>query len=70
MKYIADSTEMAQIDRYTTDDIGIPEMVLMERAALAVFDYIKTNYSKNPRRLLLSRAAITARTDLPLQGLC
>ncbi len=53
MKYIADSTEMAQIDRYTTDDIGIPEMVLMERAALAVFDYIKTNYSKKSKTLIV-----------------
>ncbi|MCM1082279.1 MAG: NAD(P)H-hydrate dehydratase [Clostridium sp.] len=53
MKYIADSAEMAQIDRYTTDDIGIPEMVLMERAALAVFDYIKSNYSKKSKTLIV-----------------
>ncbi|MCM1286777.1 MAG: NAD(P)H-hydrate dehydratase [Clostridium sp.] len=53
MKYIADSAEMAQIDRYTTDDIGIPEMVLMERAALAVFDYIKSNYSKKTKTLIV-----------------
>lgn len=53
MKYIANSTEMAQIDRYTIDEIGIPEMVLMERAALGVFDYIKSNYSVKSKTLIV-----------------
>lgn len=53
MKYIANSIEMAQIDRYTIDEIGIPEMVLMERAALSVFDYIKSNYSVKSKTLIV-----------------
>lgn len=32
------------IDKYTIEQIGIPSMVLMERAALGVFDEIKNNY--------------------------
>lgn len=40
MKYIVDSTEMKNIDSYTIDKIGIPSMVLMERAALEVIEVV------------------------------
>lgn len=43
MKYIVDSTEMKNIDSYTIDKIGIPSMVLMERAALEVVGVV-TNH--------------------------
>ena len=36
MRYLVSSSQMKEIDRYTMDEIGIPSMVLMERAALAV----------------------------------
>lgn len=36
MRYITTGTEMQRIDSYTMQTIGIPSMVLMERAALAV----------------------------------
>lgn len=40
MQYIVSASEMKRIDRYTIDEIGIPAMVLMERAALAVRDSV------------------------------
>lgn len=36
MRYLVTGSQMKQIDRYTIDEIGIPSMVLMERAAMAV----------------------------------
>lgn len=40
MKYIVTSEEMKKYDRFTIEEIGIPGMVLMERAALAVSEQI------------------------------
>ncbi len=37
MKYLASSAEMQEIDRRTIEEIGIPGLVLMERAAYALF---------------------------------
>ncbi len=36
MKYLLDSQMSREVDRYTIEQIGVPSMVLMERAALAV----------------------------------
>ena len=36
MRYLVRGTQMKEIDRYTIEEIGIPSLVLMERAALAV----------------------------------
>jgi NAD(P)H-hydrate epimerase len=36
MRYLVTAEEMKNLDRHTTEDIHIPSMVLMERAALAV----------------------------------
>ena len=36
MKYLLTGAEMAEADRATSEVIGIPSIVLMERAALAV----------------------------------
>jgi NAD(P)H-hydrate epimerase len=41
MKIIVDSDEMKAIDKYTIEKIGIPGVVLMERAALAVANAVK-----------------------------
>ena len=38
MKYAVTGTQMKQIDQDTIEGIGIPSVVLMERAALAVAD--------------------------------
>ena len=36
MNYIVDAQQMREIDRRTIEEIGIPALVLMERAAEAV----------------------------------
>ncbi|MEY8337098.1 NAD(P)H-hydrate dehydratase [Lachnospiraceae bacterium 62-35] len=36
MKYLVSGSEMKEIDRYTIEEIGIPSLVLMERAAMKV----------------------------------
>ncbi|MBE5975288.1 MAG: NAD(P)H-hydrate dehydratase [Paenibacillaceae bacterium] len=37
MRYLVTGEQMKQVDQYTIEQIGIPSLVLMERAALAVF---------------------------------
>ena len=41
MKYIVSGEEMSRIDEYTIKNVGLPQMVLMERAAHEIFDFIK-----------------------------
>ena len=41
MKYALGSGQMKAIDRYTIETIGIPAMVLMEKAAMAVVRHTK-----------------------------
>lgn len=58
MKEILTSNQMKELDRYTIEEIGIPSMVLMERAALAVFEEIKsyivdTNLKPSKTKVLL-----------------
>ena len=36
MKYLLNAIEMKEVDNNTIEEIGIPSMVLMERAALSV----------------------------------
>ena len=42
MQYITDVREAKEIDRMTIQEIGIPSMVLMEKAALAVAGCVKS----------------------------
>ncbi len=41
MKKILTASQMKEFDRYTIEEIGLPSMVLMERAALCVFGEIR-----------------------------
>ncbi len=43
MQYITDAREAKEIDRISIQEIGIPSMVLMEKAALAVAGCVKAN---------------------------
>lgn len=43
MQYILTGEQMKRADRYTIETIGIPSMVLMERAALGVLDALETD---------------------------
>lgn len=53
MKYIASGSEMSRIDGYTINVIGIPQMVLMERAALEVFKVIQSRFETKSRVLVV-----------------
>ena len=53
MKYVASGDEMARIDDYTINTIGIPQMVLMERAALKVFEFVKERFDRKKKVLVV-----------------
>ncbi|MDF2543535.1 MAG: hypothetical protein K0S47_3253 [Herbinix sp.] len=56
MKYAVDSKQMKEIDQYTIDQIKIPAMVLMERAAYAVAEKVKEKVNKSDRILVICGA--------------
>ena len=41
MRYLVTGKQMKEIDRYTIETIGIPSLVLMERAAYAFVEELK-----------------------------
>lgn len=43
-KYLLTGSEMAACDRFTSEQIGIPSIVLMERAALSVADEVSARF--------------------------
>ncbi|HKM33784.1 MAG TPA: NAD(P)H-hydrate dehydratase [Lachnospiraceae bacterium] len=47
MEYLVTGNEMHAYDTYTIEQIGIPALVLMERAALKVAEYIEKKFSEN-----------------------
>ncbi len=51
MKYILDSSQMKEIDRFSIEEAGIPSLVLMERAALAVCQVVREKAGANVRVL-------------------
>lgn len=53
MEYILNSSEMKQCDKNTIEYFGVPSMVLMERAALAVFEEIKRIFPKKNEKILV-----------------
>ena len=44
MRYIATGQEVFRIDEFTTNVIGIPQLVLMERAALRIAEHVKERF--------------------------
>ena len=54
MKYIVSGAQAKEIDRYTIEEMGIPSMVLMERAALAVVETMKEFLRKDSRVLRIT----------------
>lgn len=54
MKYIVNSQEMKAIDSYSIQKIGIPSLVLMERAALSVVDVMRDGINREDRILIIS----------------
>lgn len=53
MKYIVNSQEMKAIDNYSIKRMGIPSLVLMERAALSVVDVMIKEIQKTDRILII-----------------
>ena len=51
MKIVLDSGQMGEVDKYTIEEIGIPSMVLMERAALSVAEEIMARAKQDMRIL-------------------
>ncbi len=54
MDYVVTASEMKACDGGTIEQIGIPSMVLMERAALAVADVILSQYADKKRILIVA----------------
>lgn len=53
MKTIVNSAQMKAIDSYTIQTVGIPSMVLMERAALKVAECVEEHSTRNHRILAI-----------------
>lgn len=53
MEKIVTAEEMRKLDRHTINEVGIPSLVLMERAALAVRDEILTAYPLNQSNVVV-----------------
>ena len=56
MKYITDAKEAKQIDNISINEIGIPSLVLMERAALSVVDEIE-------KKIIVKLKSVSKRND-------
>ena len=54
MRYIVSNSEMKELERYTIDYIGVPSIVLMEKAALAVRDVILKIMNADDKVLIVS----------------
>lgn len=53
MEYVVDSDKMKKIDKYTMEEIKVPSMVLMERAAMEIVGLINHSINKNDRILVV-----------------
>ncbi|MBQ9885967.1 MAG: NAD(P)H-hydrate dehydratase [Lachnospiraceae bacterium] len=53
MRYLLNSSQMKHVDYYSINNIGIPSMVLMERAALAVADELEGRFDNGKRILVV-----------------
>lgn len=54
VRYAATREEMQRIDQYTIEEIGIPGMVLMEKAAMAACEEIIARFTKEKRILIVT----------------
>ena len=53
MEYIMSANEMKFADNFTSEVLGVPSLVLMEKAALSVFEEVKSRFPDPVRVLLL-----------------
>lgn len=52
MEYYVNHTQMKAVDICSIQDVGIPSLVLMERAALSVSEWIEEHFGKQEGRIL------------------
>ncbi|MFR0986652.1 MAG: hypothetical protein ACLSFZ_09110 [Frisingicoccus sp.] len=64
MKTVVTGSEMKAIDTYTIQELGIPSLVLMERAALSMVCRMKERIGRTDRILCICGAEIMAVTEL------
>ncbi|MFR2881843.1 MAG: hypothetical protein ACLTC8_13365 [Lachnospiraceae bacterium] len=69
MQILVTGKQMKQLDQSTIKQMGIPSLVLMERAALAVFDCLKQHFPLK-KHWLYAVPAITEQMALQLQDFC
>ena len=53
MQYILDAKKMKSLDEYAIQNIGIPAMVLIERAALSIFNQVKRKINNQDTILVI-----------------
>lgn len=76
MKYVVDAREMKQYEETVIDSVGIPSLVLQERAAMAVVEEIRSYAGNRGLQTAEKRswwwwaAAIMARTAWRLPESC
>ena len=74
MRFVVTGKEMKNIDNYTIQNIGIPSLVLMERAACSLVERMKERMDKKARILCVCGAGnnggdgVAAARILFLQG--
>ena len=56
MRYIATGQEVFRIDEFATNVIGIPQLVLMERAALRIAEHVKERFSAGAHVLIVAES--------------
>lgn len=54
MNIVVSGTEMKKVDKYTIENIGVPSVILMERAAKSVADVICKNETKDKTILVVA----------------
>ena len=62
MEYIVSAEEMRSCDKVTSEEFGIPSLVLMERAALSVVDTIMQTSSYIEKKLSLNKILVVCGT--------
>lgn len=51
MRYLVSAAKMKELDEYTSNMIGVPSLVLMEKAAMAIVEVMKSKLTRNDRIL-------------------
>lgn len=64
MRYLPDGEQMKKADQYTIQQIGVPSVVLMERAALKIVEVLEEKKKDLRRPLIVCGSGNMAEMDL------